>query len=300
MASIRTLKTFLAVAKYGTFAAAGKEIGLTPAAVGLQIRALEEELNQVLFDRGPRSVVLNTAGRKAVPQVEELLVRFEALANAGESGELSGRVLMGALVSTLMGSFADALWTLKREHPQLRVQLFVGLSSSFAYQVEHGELDCAIVTKPPRPLASTLLWTPLYNEPMVLVVPRKPHFELPDKPLDALRQAPFIRFDRDTWTGMLVKDVLHQAGVEATHDELELNSVEAMIEIVRQGFGISIVPQLANVKWDKDDALRVIKLPGVTTERCVGLLERTRHSRMAFTEAVKEYFSDAKAPRKRT
>jgi DNA-binding transcriptional LysR family regulator len=299
MASIRILKTFLAVAKYGTFAAAGKEIGLTPAAVGLQIRALEEELNQVLFDRGPRSVVLNTAGRKAVPQVEELLVRFEALANAGDSGELSGRVLMGALVSTLMGSFADALWTLKREHPKLRVQLFVGLSSSFAYQVEHGELDCAIVTKPPRPLASTLLWTPLYKEPMVLVVPRKPHFELPEKPLDALRQAPFIRFDRDTWTGMLVKDVLHQAGVDSTHDELELNSVEAMIEIVRQGFGISIVPQLANVKWDKDDALRVIKLPGVTTERCVGLLERTRHSRMAFTEAVKEYFPDAKAPRKR-
>jgi DNA-binding transcriptional LysR family regulator len=296
MASIRTLKTFLAVAKYGTFAAAGKEIGLTPAAVGLQIRALEEELNQILFDRGPRSVVLNTAGRKAVPQVEELLVRFEALANANDSGELSGMVLMGALVSTLMGSFADALWTLKREHPRLRVQLFVGLSSSFAYQVEHGELDCAIVTKPPRPLASTLLWTPLYNEPMVLVAPRKPHFELPEKPLDALRQAPFIRFDRDTWTGMLVKEVLHQAGVESTHDELELNSVEAMIEIVRQGFGISIVPQLANVQWDKDQLLRVIKLPGVTTERCVGLLERTRHSRMAFTEAVKEYFSDPKQP----
>lgn len=289
MASIRTFKTFLAVAKYGTFAAAGKEIGLTPAAVGLQIRALEEELNQVLFDRGPRSVVLNTAGRKAVPQIEELLVRFEALANADESGELSGRVVMGALVSALMGAFAPALWTLKQEHPRLKVQLFAGLSSDFAYQVEHGELDAAIVTKPPRPLASTLVWTLLYKEPMVLIVPRHPHFELPAKPLDALRQAPFIRFDRDTWTGLLVKDVLHQVGV-ATRDEFELNSVEAIIEIVRQGFGIAIVPQLANIDWDKDRLLRAIRLPGVTTERCVGLLERTRHSRMAFTAAIKEYF----------
>lgn len=297
MASIRMFKTFLAVAKYGTFAAAGKEIGLTPAAVGLQIRALEEELNQVLFDRGPRSVVLNTAGRKAVPQVEDLLVRYDALANAEDSGELSGRVLMGALVSTLMGSFADALWTLKREHPRLKVQLFVGLSSDFAYKVEHGELDAAIVTKPPRPLASNLLWTPLYHEPMVMVVPRRPHFALPDAPLDALRQAPFIRFDRDTWTGMLVKEVLAQAGVSSTHDELELNSVEAMIEIVRQGFGVSIVPQLANVRWDQDDALRVIQVPGVTTARNVGLLERTSHSRMAFTGALKKYFSDAGTPR---
>jgi DNA-binding transcriptional LysR family regulator len=292
MPSIRTFKTFLAVARYGTFAAAGKEVGLTPAAVGLQIRALEEELNQELFDRGPRSVVLNTAGRKAVPQVEALLAQYEELVNADES-EVSGRVLMGALVSTLMGAFADALWTLKREHPKLRVQLFVGLSADFAYQVEHGELDAAIVTKPPRALASMLQWTPLYNEPMVLIVPRRPHFELPEAPLDVLRQAPFIRFDRDTWTGLLVKEVLSQVGV-TTRDELELNSVEAMIEIVRQGFGISIVPQLANVQWDEDQCLRVIRLPGVTTQRCVGLLERTRHGRMAVTGALKEYFADGR------
>src|SRR5438067_5361912 len=117
MTSIRTFKTFLAVAKHGTFAAAGKEIGLTPAAVGLQIRALEEELNQVLFDRGARSVVLNTAGRKAVPRVEALLACYEELARTGDSDELSGSVVMGALVSALMGAFGNALWSLKQQHP---------------------------------------------------------------------------------------------------------------------------------------------------------------------------------------
>jgi DNA-binding transcriptional LysR family regulator len=296
MASIRTLKTFLAVAKHGTFAAAGKEIGLTAAAVGLQVRALEEDLNQVLFDRSPRSVVLNTAGRKAVRQVEELLACYEALASSGDSDELSGKVVMGALVSALMGAFADALWSLKQAHPKLQIQLFAGLSSDFAYQVERGELDAAIVTQPPRALPSGLLWTRLYNEPMVMIAPRRPHFELPEHPLDALRQAPFIRFDRRTWTGHLIKDVLSQCGVTC-RDEMELNSVEATVEIVRQGFGISIVPKLANVQWEKDRALHVITLPGVTVERRVGLLERTRHSRMRFTGAIKEFFeSGAAAP----
>jgi DNA-binding transcriptional LysR family regulator len=293
MASIRTFKTFLAVARHGTFAAAGKEIGLTAAAVGLQIRALEEELNQVLFDRSQRSVVLNTAGRKAVPQVEEILARYEALASAGNSDELSGNVVMGALVSALMGAFADALWSLKQQHPKLRVQLFAGLSSDFALQVERGELDAAIVTQPPRALASSLLWTPLYSEPMVLIVPRRPHFDLPKDPLEALRRAPFVRFDRHTWTGHLVRDVLAEAGA-TTRDELELNSVEAAVEIVRQGFGISIVPQLANVQWDKDRALQVIRLPGVTTERHVGLLERTGHRRTQFTAAIKAYFEEGR------
>jgi len=289
MASIRTFKTFLAVARHGTFAAAGKEIGLTAAAVGLQVRALEEELDQVLFDRGPRSVVLNTAGRKAVPQVEEILACYEALASTGDSDELSGNVVMGALVSALMGAFADALWSLKQQHPKLKVQLFAGLSSDFALQVERGELDAAIVTQPPRAVPSSLIWTPLYSEPMVLIVPRRPHFELPDAPLEALRSAPFIRFDRHTWTGQLVKGVLAEAGV-SSRDELELNSVEAAVEIVRQGFGISIVPQLANVQWENDRCLRVVRLPGVTTERHVGLLERTQHRRMQFTAAIKAYF----------
>lgn len=292
MASIRTLKTFLAVVKFGTFAAAGKEIGLTGAAVGLQVRALEEDLNQLLFDRGPRSVVLNTAGRKAVPQVEELLACYEALANSGDSDELSGKVVMGALVSALMGAFADALWTLKQEHPKLQIQLFAGLSSDFAYQVERGELDAAVVTQPPRALPAGLLWTPLYNEPMVMIAPRYPHFklpELPERPLDALRRAPFIRFDRHTWTGHLIKDVLDQCGVKC-RDEMELNSVEAIVEIVRQGFGVSIVPKLANIQWEKDRALQVIELPGVTVERRVGLLERIRHSRMRFTGTLKTYF----------
>ena len=73
MSSIRTLSTFLAVVRHGTFAAAGGEIGLTAAAVGLQMRALEESLEQPLFDRSGRSVVLNTAGRRAIPRIEELV-----------------------------------------------------------------------------------------------------------------------------------------------------------------------------------------------------------------------------------
>lgn len=289
MPSIRTLKTFLAVVKHGTFAAAGKEIGLTAAGVGLQIRTLEEDLNQILFDRGARSVVLNTTGRRIAAQVEELVLRYEALAAVSDNDELSGTVVMGALISALMGAFADALWSLKQAHSRLEVKLFAGLSSDFAVKVERGELDAAVVTQPPHSLPSSLVWTALYSEPMVLIVPRQPHFELARDPLEILRRSPFIRFDRQTWTGYLVKDALTQCQV-AVRDEMELNSVEAIVEIVRQGFGISIVPQLANVQWAADQGLKVICLPGTDVQRHVGLLERARHGRQRFTNAIKQYF----------
>ena len=289
MPSIANFRTFLAVVKYGTFARASQEISLTPAAVGLQMRALEEALKTPLFDRSARSVVLNPTARKLTPRIEELVLRYQALAAAEDADELSGTVAMGALVSALMGAFANALWRLKREHPRLEVKLFAGLSSDFAYRVEHGELDAAIVTQSPRPLAASLVWTPLYSEPMVLIVPRRPHFPLPRHALDILGEAPFIRFDRQTWTGHLIRKVLGQCKVKV-RDELELNSIEAIAELVRQGFGISIVPQLANVQWPRDRALRVITLPGVDVKRHVGLLERTHHARAGFTAIIKQYF----------
>lgn len=289
MPSIRTFRTFLAVIKHGTFAGAGKEIGLTPAAVGLQIRAMEQEMKQVFFERGGRSVVLNTAGRRAMPQIEDLVRRYEALTGSRDEDELSGTVVMGALVSALMGSFADALWSLKQKHPKLDVRLFGGLSSEFAYKVENGELDAAVVTQSPRPLPSTLLWTPLYAEPMVLIVPRRPHFALPRDPVEILRQSPFLQFDRQTWTGHLINEALAQCKVSA-QGGMELNSVEAIIETVRQGFGVSIVPKLANVDWARDRSVKIMTLPGVDVQRRIGLLERTRHNRMRFTGALKEYF----------
>lgn len=290
MSSIRTLKTFLAVARLGSFAAAGKEIGLTAAAVGLQIRALETDLRQGLFDRSGRSIVLNTAGRAMVAPVQELVSRYDALAAHEDGEQLSGTVVMGALVSALMGAFADALWALKRRHPALEVTLFAGLSADFALRVDRGELDAAVVTQPPQRLSSNLRWTALYSEPMVLIVPRRPHFELAADALAILAQAPFMRFDRQTWTGHLVNEALAQCGARVK-EGMELNSVEAIVALVRQGFGVSIVPRLANVQWSRDRTLQVLPLPGVDVQRHVGLLERRQHGRERFTAEIKACFA---------
>lgn len=110
MPSIRTLKIFLAVARCRTFAAAGNQVGLTPAAIGLQIRALETDLNVQLFDRNARAAVLNPVGRALIPEIEEIVRRYEVLEASAGGGEMSGTVVVGALVSALMGAFADALW----------------------------------------------------------------------------------------------------------------------------------------------------------------------------------------------
>lgn len=153
--------------------------------------------------------------------------------------------------------------------------------------MENGELDAAIVTQSPAALPAALKWTVLYSEPMVFISSAND----PDASIEALLEEPFIRFDRHTWTGVLVDNALRQLGF-ARDEIMELNSIEAISEMVRRGFGVSIVPLLANANWTRESGLRVTPLPEQITPRHVGLLERRDHPRQAFTDAVKRHFID--------
>lgn len=187
-----------------------------------------------------------------------------------------------------MGAFGNALNKIKRSYPGLEVKLIAGLSSNFLDQVLDGTLDAAIVTESPYALPQHVQWTELYKEPMILIMPTplsKKGGNTPDRESDLA----FIRFERNTWTGHLVDQTI-RANKLNIKEGMELNSVEAIIELVRQGLGYSIVPQLANIAWDSDRQLMIKKLPGKTIYRKVGLLERKKNGRQNITQAIKQHF----------
>jgi len=287
MSSIKTLKNFLAITRHKSVAAAAREIGLTAAAAGQQLQQLEKEIGLELFDRTKRSLSLNAHGRSLIEPIQEIVARYEALSSNLKS-DLSGTIVLGALVSTLMGAFGKTLNELKQSFPSLEVKLIAGLSSDFLDQVLGGTLDAAIVTESPYSLPQNVQWTELYKEPMILISPassskRKSNASHADSKL------PFIRFERNTWTGHLVDQTI-KANKLSIQEGMELNSVEAIIELVRQGLGYSIVPKLANISWEKDAQLKIRELQGKTIFRKVGLLERKKHSRQNVTQLIKQQF----------
>ena len=287
MSSIKTLKNFLAITRHKSVAAAAREIGLTAAAAGQQLQQLEKEIGLELFDRTKRSLSLNAHGRSLIEPIQEIVARYEALSSNLKS-DLSGTIVLGALVSTLMGAFGKTLNELKQSFPSLEVKLIAGLSSDFLDQVLDGTLDAAIVTESPYALPQNVQWTELYKEPMILISPassskRKSNASHADSKL------PFIRFERNTWTGHLVDQTI-KANKLSIQEGMELNSVEAIIELVRQGLGYSIVPKLANISWEKDAQLKIRELQGKTIFRKVGLLERKKHSRQNVTQLIKQQF----------
>ncbi|MBO1113445.1 LysR substrate-binding domain-containing protein [Bordetella petrii] len=283
MSSIRFLRSFLAVAHHGSFSEAAEQVALTQAAISFQMRSLEAELGRELFDRSGRLAILNAAGRELLPDVKQLVDLYDRLKLPRNTpGALAGAVSIGAVVSC-MGTLSKVVSSLKREHPGLDVRVLSGKASELAGKVEAGELDAAFLVESSRKMASTH-WTPLYEEPLVVVAPPSATGQTAQAVLAA---NPFLRFDRTQRTGRQIDRVLRRLGVPVS-EFLELNAIETLVELVRQEVGVSLLPLLNGSNWQSSADLRILPLPEEAGHpaRSLGMLERRDHARQDITREI--------------
>lgn len=288
MSSIRFLRTFVAVARRGSFSDAAEQVALSQAAVSLQMRTLETEFGRPLFDRSGRLATLNDAGREILPEIEQLLEIYDRIHTLRPPpGTFAGTLGIGAIVSC-MGTLARVVSQLKSEHRELTIRLSSGKSRELCRKVENGELDAALVVGAGRPPPRTR-WRRLYQEPVCMIVSSE---VTGDDPRQLLRSHPFLRFDRSQHTGAQIDRVLRRMGV-VPDDFLELNAVEQLLDLVRHNVGITILPLLHTLPWHKINGLRTLPLPQELgpISRDIGMLERRDHSLESATALIFERYA---------
>lgn len=262
---IREFKTFIAVARDGTFTGAGRVLGLTQSAVSAQMRRLEDYLGAVLFERTGKSAVLNAAGRELLPQAEDLVAMAQRMAVSAGAGHVRGFLRVGAIASVQQHLLVDALKDFRQTFPDVRIRVIPGVSLNLLGQVDAGEIDMAIMLRPPFSLPPELAWTPLLQEPLVLAVPA-------DSPVQSWREAlasqPFIRYDRSSFGGRLVDLFLKKHRI-TVHEAVELDEMDAIANLVRGGLGVALVPRTRDF-----DAcgLRLDDLGEASFKRDIGLV----------------------------
>ncbi|SET12418.1 DNA-binding transcriptional regulator, LysR family [Pseudomonas sp. NFR09] len=266
---LRELKTFIAVTRHGTFAAAGMHIGLTQSAVSAQIRQLEQALGVQLFDRTGRQATLNAAGLRALPLAREILETFNRMAVPVDANEYRGELKVGAITTAQTGLLPQALVRLRQAAPTVECKLIPGVSLELLSRVDAGELDSAIIIRPPFDLPKELHVQVLRKEPFALIVP---HTLAGDNPLQLLATQPHVRYDRTSFGGRLVSRFLkeHKLDVQVA---LELDELEAIVKMVECGLGVSLIPQ-AGLWLERSPNVRVIPLGSRTFYREIILLSR--------------------------
>jgi len=264
---IKEFKTFLAVARDGTFTGAGAQLGLTQSAVSAQIKRLEEYLGVALFDRSARAAVLNIHGREMLPQAEELVAMAERMAATAGAGHVSGSLRIGAIASVQQDLLVQALGEFRAGYPDVRVRIVPGVSLSLLGQVDAGEVDMALLIRPPFALPPELGWQPLLREEMVLAMPES-MAQAPWREL--LATQPFIRYDRASFGGRGVDLFLKKQRIRV-HEAVELDEIEAIANMVRHGLGVALLPRLSGLDLD---GLRLVSLDEATFYREIGIIGR--------------------------
>ena len=262
---IREFKTFIAVARDGTFTGAGRLLGLTQSAVSAQMRRLEDYVGVRLFERTGKSAVLNAAGRDLLPQAEELVAMAEQMTVSAGAGHVRGLLRVGAIASVQQRLLVDALKAFREAFPDVRVRVIPGVSLSLLGQVDAGEIDLAVMLRPPFALPPELAWRPLMQEPIVLAVP----VDLPAQSWrEALTSQPFIRYDRSSFGGRLVDLFLKKQRI-VVREAIELDEMDAIANLVRGGLGVALVPRTR--QFDAS-GLRVDDLGEAGFKRDIGLV----------------------------
>jgi DNA-binding transcriptional LysR family regulator len=167
---LRQLKHFLAVGEAGSITAAAKSLRLTQPALSRQIKALEEELDTALLERGAHSITLTPAGEMLLVEARKLLWASETMIEKVKS-TAAGEPLRVGYAPSLAGEFLSvAIERFTQFHPRVRVSLYDWSSAEMRSGLAAGKLDL-IVAAPCGGAQDPVRWVALRDYGWQLVMP---------------------------------------------------------------------------------------------------------------------------------
>jgi len=282
----RQLKTLVAIATNGTFAQAADIVGLTPSAVGQQIRALEHELGTTLFDRASRPPKLTPQGIQVLELAEDIL-RKEGDTKASLRGDrIAGTLMLGSVRSSALNLLPKAIVQMRVRYPELKTNLRVSMSSTLIADVASGRLDAAVVAEhvgfPPA-----LRWSPFLREPLWLIAPKGTGRS---DPIQLLNTEPYVRFGSAVPLANLIDTEISRMGV-VTQDIAEIDTIASIVTCVRQGLGISVVPHVA-LREPEDREIVCLPFGQPQVTRQIGIVERTASPRGEIIARIHEVLAE--------
>ena len=139
------LNSFAVVAELGHLTRASEKLHLSQPALSAQIRALEDELDVALFERTSSGMVLTAAGRRLLPEAEQVIGAAQALKSAARAlkGEVAGIVRVGTLADPEFIRVAEFLSRAVVRFPCLEIELRHEVTGAAFEKVRQGLLDAS-------------------------------------------------------------------------------------------------------------------------------------------------------------
>ena len=239
-ATLKQLRIVSAIARTGKIQKAAELLNVTPPAITLQLKQLEDALGLPIFERTRNGMKQTQAGQlllESANRIEAELATCEDALGALR-GLSSGTVNLG-VVSTGKYFAPAALGAFKRKHPDLDIKLFVGNREDTIRGLALLEFDMAIMGRPPESLhvKSAIIG----DHPHVIIAwPDHPLAKASGIATAELASEPFLMRELGSGTRNLTERYFAQAGIRP-RIAMEISSNETIKQAVMGGLGIALI-----------------------------------------------------------
>lgn len=254
--SLKKYEAFVRTVELGSLTRAAEAMGSTQSRISHVLSALEEEYGFVLLRRNRSGVRLTEAGAMVLPKMQEILQKDRELTEL--IGDIrsadAGTVRLGAFTSVAVHWLPGMIRTFQSAHPKAELKMFNGDYHDMEQWLREGEVDLGFVTLPAPEGMRTI---PLTQDPLVAIMPKDHRLaQLDEIPIQELGEDPFISLLQSSAHD--IHRALDNAGVRP-NIKFTTKDDYAILAMVEQGLGISIVPQLLIQGRTQNLAVRPLK-----------------------------------------
>ena len=247
--SLRGLRTFCVAARYESFRTASEELFITASAVSHQIKNLEEELGEQLFDRTGRDMSLTETGKLLYEEASPLIEQLNTVVAKYKKGAISSSIRISVQPFFASEYFVPRLSEFTTNHPEIDIQ--VGTSDESAEKhPSDADLSIRLFKAPPSNMLSNLLF------PLRLVPAGSPEFKkaMTVKNKKIVSDFPIIVHESQptAW-----KKWAEASGVRLPENSkvIRLDSMIAVVRAAQRGIGAALVPVPIGDLWFKEGSI---------------------------------------------
>lgn len=269
---LRHLKYFLAVAEELNFTKASEKLFISQPPLSRQIIELEKELQARLFIRNNKKVELTEAGKYFEKEIKTLFQNLEKISEKTKkiAENISGEFSIAYIGSIYSSEISDLIKYLRTQFTYVNFKLFEISTTKQIEALEKGKIDLGIIRSPVKsPQIKSQLWfrdgfSVVYNKKITPINSEK---EVPD-----LKNETFVFFNKDYAPHyhevLLELCAFYDFAPKIVH---ESNNINSIVQLVKNGLGISIVPSTV-AKNNHDPEIGFIELKKVNLFTDVSLI----------------------------
>ena len=247
--SLRGLRTFCVAAEYESFRETAEKLFITASAVSHQIKNLEEELGQKLFERTSRSLILTDAGRSLLDDIKPLIMRLDEVATRHRVAATRSTLSISVQPFFASEVFIPRLPEFARAHPDIDIKVDTSDESAEKHPAT-ADVSIRVFRSAPAGFASDRLF------PLRLIPAASPELraKMVVDETSISGDVPLLVHDsRPTaW-----RQWSQSSGIEVPRDAsiIRLDSMIAIARAAERGLGAALVPVQLSDAWFESGSL---------------------------------------------